>query len=511
MKRMVFIVSAVFIALSLGSCFTGWTGDEGSITISIGGGDGRAAAWPPTNKNGALPLLEHKITIYGPAGQEYSRTIKAGETSTTFSSVAAGTWKVNVEATCMEIPFGSGNESVDVKAGKSTPVSVPMKPSDTTFFLVANDEEWGEAVSAINKAGKYCIILTEDINVFGSADYTFGEDIKSAVNPIKNITVTSVGKNKTLTLQEGGSLLRIGANQTVIVQDVKLAGMGEENPNTASLVTVTGGTFTMKGSASVTGNFFFMSGDNKETIASGGGVYIADGGKFTMNDYASVYENSVKVQDSSGNNNGSCANGGGVYVSGNNSTFTMNGNASVSGNFALGSGNVTFTYGGGVHIAGGSTFTMNGNASVSGNFAKDGSSNNFGGGVYIGDGSAFNMYGGTIENNEAPFSGGGVYIETGEFTMHGGEIYNNTTGSGGGVQVNGPTATFTMKGGTVVGENEYRGLAPNIAINATNNGAALHVKNGTATYGKYNTSFRPVETPGAYSINKTITGAGVSQ
>jgi parallel beta-helix repeat protein len=64
----------------------------------------------------------------------------------------------------------------------------------------------------------------------------------------------------------------------------------------------------------------------------------------------------------------------------------MSGSATVSGNSA--------PYGGGVDVTESGTFTMNGNASVSGNTAS-----NYGGGVYVSDSRTFTMNGGRIQGS----------------------------------------------------------------------------------------------------------------
>ena len=125
--------------------------------------------------------------------------------------------------------------------------------------------------------------------------------------------------------------------------------------------------FDMNGNASVSGN--------TTTTGNGGGVYVG-GGTFTMNGTASVKDNTA-----SGNKMDQ-GNGGGVYVY--SGTFEMNGSASVSSNKATNTYQRNTTYGGGVYVSNNSTFTMNDKASITGNTAKNG------GGVYASAGE-FNM------------------------------------------------------------------------------------------------------------------------
>jgi hypothetical protein len=84
----------------------------------------------------------------------------------------------------------------------------------------------------------------------------------------------------------------------------------------------------------------------------------------------------------------------------------MEGSASVTGN----------TRSGGVWVNGG-TFTMQDNASVSGNSR---SNRDNGGGVYAS--GTYTMQGGTVSGNTATYYGGGVYIR-GTFNKIGGTVY----------------------------------------------------------------------------------------
>ncbi|MDR0442809.1 MAG: hypothetical protein LBH44_05315 [Treponema sp.] len=431
MKRTVLIVLALALAsLFLTGCFTGWTGDEGSITINIGGENGRAASWPPTKDNGLLPLLEHEITIEGPAGQKDFRKLEAGKTSTTFPSVAPGKWKVTVKATCMDMEFGSGNGSGDVKAGKSTPVSVDMKKSDTTFFVVANYEDWGSAWDAINDqmkpdsptagsndGGKYCIILTN----------TAPFSIYNPISPESKIDLTLIGKDKTriIEFKGTGSLFTVYENASLTLEkNIALKG---NSTNNAALVTVYGGKFTMNGNSSITGNTNYPGSGG----GSGGGVLVYEG-TFTMNG-GTISGNNAK---------GSPSFGGGVSVD-NYGTFNMTG-GTIGG---TGTATNTAGSGGGVFVDGGE-FNMSGTAKVIGNKAEEGG----GGGVSVINDGSFTMTGGTISRNTAigqlDGAGGGVYVYVGTFTLNGGTISDNTaTVSADGVYFD--DGIFTMTSGTI--------------------------------------------------------------
>ena len=231
-------------------------------------------------------------------------------------------------------------------------------------------------------------------------------------------------------------------------------------------VDLSSGTFTMEG-GEITGNTAYGTETN-----GGGGVRVGSGCTFTMSGNAVISGNKAE------------GGGGGVHVY-TRGTFNMRGDAVISGNTAAGSGggvcvseSGTFTMengtiggdtangntasgrgGGGVNVYNG-TFTMK-NGTISGNSADDGN----GGGVYVrGIGGSFNMSGGTINVNTAKRSGGGVFVQgaNSSFTMGGNAaISGNTAESkGGGVYMESAIGAFTMNGGTISG-NKATGLNGN--------------------------------------------------
>ena len=254
------------------------------------------------------------------------------------------------------------------------PVEPPEEPG-MEGFVCANAAQWNEALAEIRDGGSN---KTYTINVTGGFDlpgYTAGNTFGSA----ENINVIIRG-NYTIKLDGSGSLLSIGAGQTVTMRDLKLKGRGDVLPNNVPLVMVEGGTFTMEGSASVTGNT--NSGGN------GGGVAVYANGKFNMSGSA-VISGNILTEKNIGGGGALGGNGGGVYVDG--GTFNMSGSAVISENTVT--VNIQDTgYGGGVYIKNG-TFTMSGSAVISGNKATGSDGN--GGGVYV-SGGAFQIITGTI-------------------------------------------------------------------------------------------------------------------
>jgi predicted outer membrane repeat protein len=381
--------------------------------------------------------------------------------------------------------------------------------SQTSSWTVNNTSSWIEAVNGIRSGGsnkEYTITVTGNVSVPAGNESTFGS--------VTGMTVT-LGGTGSLAPSANGSLLCIGAGQTVIARDIKLHGRA--NNNAPVVIVERGGAFRMEGNASVTGNTANTNGggvnvnggtfimvDNASVSGntvigedrSGGGVYVNDRGTFTMQNNASVTNNNNATRFSIGLYGG----GGGVYVSG---TFSMRDNASVSGNTAPNCS------GGGVYVTG--SFTMQDSAAVTGNQNR---------GVYVGGGT-FTMQGGSISNNtdssssdyNAFSSGGGVYIEGGNFIMQNGTITGNTASAvsagrysrdgtkalsyGGGVCLG--KGSFTMRGGTITGNTAN---AANPGGDANSYGGGVYV--GTFGYDTGNQTF--IMEGGTISGNTSTSG-----
>ena len=234
-------------------------------------------------------------------------------------------------------------------------------------------------------------------------------------------------------------------------------------------VCISSGTFTMSGGAVISGNtatssgggvFVSESGDfimeggtigetgggSPNSAENGGGVYIFEG-TFTMSGSAVISGNNASSSSSS-----SSSSGGGVYI--HNGTFTMSGGAVISGNSASSSSSSS---GGGVYVSTDGIFTMEG-GTIGGIDGASANSAKSGGGVCVYKG-VFTMSDGSISRNTATDSGGGVFVQDGTFTMKSTAIIqeNEATGGsshacGGGVYVNG--GEFTMTGTAIIQDNE---------------------------------------------------------
>lgn len=211
----------------------------------------------------------------------------------------------------------------------------------------------------------------------------------------------------------------------------------------------------------ITGDVTICLNGKTITAAENSRIFDIKGGSLTICDCAGGgVITGGNVKEHSGNGGSS---GGAIYVDNSSSTVTLNG-GTINGNSAV--------QGGGVYVNGNASFEMS-KGSISNNTAG-----HQGGGVYVNGGAGeggFTMSGGEISGNKVDkstpdqqpttYSGGGVYT-AGKFTMSGNSVIsNNTAGTegdycfGGGVNISGTHALFTMNGGTLSGNKALWGGA----------------------------------------------------
>jgi hypothetical protein len=249
---------------------------------------------------------------------------------------------------------------------------------------------------------------------------------------------------------------------------IELRGANPSSPGTlkangsSRVLEITGGarvtlghnlTLTNGGDATEGGGGVSVTGNNSSFTMNGGAISgnkttgAAPGGGLYVGPQATF---TMKGGDIAGNT--SAAEAGGVYILGSTATepaaFTMSGGF-IRDNTALTSG--------GIRVKN-TTFTLNG-GNVSFNQAG-----NEGGGIALDSGSTFVMNTGKIEHNilQNTGAGGGIWA-TGPLTLNGGEIVENDAGSGGGLWTNN---ALTINGGTI---------ARNKALGSVGRGAGVYV------------------------------------
>ena len=228
--------------------------------------------------------------------------------------------------------------------------------TDNPGHIVLDRDGWYEIIGKIKDGGdgKDWVITIQDEIEIDSSDWR-----KSTFGDVEDITVTLKGNGAlNLAVKKGYShLLTIGKAQTLIIdgQNLTLRGLKTNDYYYASIIGVNDGAKLFLKRGTLTGNL----------SVCGGGVYVYDGGEFTMNggtiidNEARLYGAGVKIEDKG--------------------KFTMT-NGTITENKAKRGGGV-FAYG---------IFEMTG-GEISLNSAR------YGAGVYTdGSKSAFRKSGGTV-------------------------------------------------------------------------------------------------------------------
>ena len=299
--------------------------------------------------------------------------------------------------------------------------------------------------------------------ILPTGTYYLGSDISPeyTIKIENNVTLCLNGHK--ITAADGMDAIYMTGGSFTLTDCKGVGTITHASSKTGRGVYVSSGTFNMYG-GSITGNRatgdgggVYKSGSNSSfnmyggsitgntANSYGGGVYV-DGGGFTMS-------GGTIGGTKTGETNTATYGGGGVYAKAN---FEMTG-GSIGGTNENDAN--TADRGGGVCVDCGK-FTMSASAdgqnipSITGNNATEN-----GGGVYvIGSSSTFEMTGGSITGNNAAYGGGVCVSKNGSFEMSGSScITNNKADSyGGGVNINYASATFTMKGGSITGNNAYK-------------------------------------------------------
>ena len=354
----------------------------------------------------------------------------------------------------------------------------------TTFEKEIKQE--GNTLKIGDKSWAPTKVSNNTFYILPAGTYYLGSDISPeyTIKIENNVTLCLNGHK--ITAADGMDAIYMTGGSFTLTDCKGIGTITHASSKTGRGVYVSSGTFNMYG-GSITGN------KAQDAQGRGGGVYVY-GGSITGNratgDGGGVYKSGSNSSFNmyGGSITGNTANsyGGGVYVDG--GGFTMSGgtiggtktgetNTATYGgggvyakaNFEMTGGSITgneTNRGGGVYVTGKGSFTMSASAdgqnipSITGNNATEN-----GGGVYvIGSSSTFKMTGGTIGGTDAndantATNGGGVCVsKNGSFEMSGSSCITNNkaTSYGGGVHISYASATFTMKGGSITGNNAYK-------------------------------------------------------
>ena len=311
-------------------------------------------------------------------------------------------------------------------------LTLTIKAISETATLDAGEKS--RVIYAVPSSGSLNLMLEKLVIKGGNVEDGDGGGIYASGAVITMRDDVTITGNKA---RFGGGVY-VDNNGTFTIKGGIIGSDSEDSGNKASHgggVYIKKGTLTMSGSSTISGN---------TAEVEGGGVYIASIGAFNMSG-GEISKN--KTNDGTGETSG----GGGVYV-----YLNPNAGSDAQGTFTMTGGkvieNTSAKNGGGVYVNGG-TFTMEGG--TIGGSGADKNTAKYGGGVYAAGDSSFNMSGSAaISGNTATSLGGGVYVKEVTFTMKGGTIDGNEAIAGGGVYVTG--STFNMTGGTI-GKSEVTG------------------------------------------------------
>ena len=398
--------------------------------------------------------------------------------------------------------YPESNKWAFVCIGASNPQKITIKgfsSSDTDIINANQSDASGDATA---------------VYVLGDADVTI-ENLKITGGNIKggNGGGIYMGGSGTLTINDcditGNAAEKYGggvygtSSSTIILSSSYITG---------NIASISGGGMCTGGALTISGGEI---SDNTAT-ANGGGIGISSSeiatirGTRIYNNSASqagggicIFEkdgNGCEITDATILENTAGTSGGGVYN--NSGTLTIAGETiikensadsygggvcSKDGTFSMTggtiSGNSAPTSGGGIYVSG--TLTISG-GTVGGSSEGDANTAKYGAGIYNAESGTLTFTNGTISANTAANLGGGIY-NNGTLSMTGGEISgNSTTGTeatteftvgGGGVFT---ASSFTMTGGTISGNTSLvRGGG--VFVNGS---SATFVMGGTAVIGK---------------------------
>ena len=285
-------------------------------------------------------------------------------------------------------------------------------------------DEQNDLLNTYSSPQEHSVSTTADFNTTVT---TINADTSGALHWITlkdNITVTSavtfeaghtvkiIGKGKTITFSDNGTLKVSGAE--LALSNVCLDGQSQTR-HAPGVTVESGGTLKMEANSCIQ-NF-----TNSASNGSGGGVYVGSGSTMTMNG-GTIKDCSATI-------------GGGIYAAG---TVVLN-DGTISGCKAVG----RYRSGGGIYIDSSGSLTMGGGS------IESCTASNWGGGVYAH--GTFELTGGSITNCSA-LSGGGIYIDNATTTLDGGTISNCKATRGGGVCIAGSDGSILeMKNGSITG------------------------------------------------------------
>ena len=356
------------------------------------------------------------------------------------------------------------------------------------------------------------IEVTETLVVEGkSITITGGELTRSADCSIFDIQAGGELTLEGINLKGNGEEYKESETEAIIARTaspVMISGTGKLIMNSGAVITgfcskmggglYVLGTAELNAGASVDHNVAFNDGyfeSRKRPFASGGGIYVGNGGYVSIDGATINYNTCVDGSYEHPRDNSSHASGGGIYID-------------VNGTVVINDGNIDHNavkkapdkwiwseeyfsdehaaFGGGIAVDAGGNLTMNG-GSVSYNTVDPGSDYTLeasGGGICIGNnndylhggtGGTFQLNAGRIDGNVA-YKGGGIYIDSSQLHMKNVIIRDNKSYEGAGVWFCGiGKGQFYATEGAVIVSNTAENKADDFYATYNNGGKEMHL------------------------------------
>jgi len=422
MKKTQWLLSLVFVLALLplvGSCFSPWAGDEGTITIALGSSSRSLDIEEKSN-------FVYTITLKGPGETIQEQFTGANAVMT----VTPGSWDLEIKA---RLPLKDGDavygQELQAMGFKTVNVRAGRNPTQTVKMISASEvSTWEQLKDVTGKLSKSP--YDEEIIVIKNDIPTPEELAGDAAGNDPRFSEIEIFEKKTVTL------------------------IAEKDVNIFSNIFIAS-------------NYDTSADPDPDRLLPRGFFYV-QGGFYPNDDSIKDYETTL---------------GGVLILGrdGMSGSITIDGKKDIITGVTASVPMVYIDWGGELQMYNNVTLQNNGTSAVK--ISKDAiimSSDLDPAESGYAPSGRFNMYGGIIANNTAAASAGGGVFNEGQFTMRGGTIKENTAESGGGVYSGGsiaycggdsyPTlngAGFSLLGG-IITENI-----------ATEKGGGLYNDNGT--------------------------------
>lgn len=282
----------------------------------------------------------------------------------------------------------SQNTSIEIKHYQTTlcTVQISIKPESTPSNVITS---WDDLKTAINTHGnnqtEETFTIAGNLEADSYIEVTGNVSIVAADSSGATIYRVSGKNNAFFSVNGSKASLTLGKTGQSITLDGKTQGGSQPTASNPLISVTSGGTVYINNAVTLQ--------NNKNSSKAGGAISLTNSTLWMSG--GSIKDNTCS---STSNGNG----GGGVYL--NNSSMTFSG-GTISGNTATKDG-------GGIYATNNSSITMSGNATISGNTSNSNIANtndNGGGGIYLNNSSLNMISNAKIIGNTTNARGGGIY------------------------------------------------------------------------------------------------------